>query len=104
MVRFANRGHPSLSRCAERQTPNAATRWRLQFVVARAEGNALNERNQASPTIERSRLGPVRELRLPVVVEERQTHYAARQYAATRWRLQFLVAPHKQLRMSSGVS
>ena len=45
---------------------------------ARAKGNSLNERNQASPTIERSRLGPVRELRLPVVVEERQTHYAER--------------------------
>jgi len=39
---------------------------------ARAEGNALNERNQTSPTIGCSRHGPVREWRSPVVVDEQQ--------------------------------
>ena len=52
---------------------NATQRRLSPRKSARAEGNALNERNQACPAIECSRHGPVREWRSPVVVEERQT-------------------------------
>jgi hypothetical protein len=64
----------------------------------------LERKELTSPTIERSRLGMVREAGYMWAIEDSRTPDSRRQTpdAARRWRLRFMVVPDEQLRWLLG--